>query len=76
MGRPIKDLAGKRFGYWKVLNFSFCGKNSHQDAYWTCQCTLCGKLYDVRSDGLQSGHSTKCKKCARLTGRGKYARFI
>lgn len=64
MGRPIKDLTGKTFGHWEVVSFSFVGKNDHQDAYWACRCNLCGTVYDVRSDSLQSGHSTKCKRCA------------
>lgn len=73
-GRPIKNLLDKKFGHWKVLNFShIC---CHGDAKWTCQCDLCGAVYDVRSDSLQSGRSTKCKKCATKERTHGYARSI
>lgn len=61
----VKDLTGKKFGYWEVLSFSYVDKKSG-NAYWACQCGLCGRVKDVRSDSLQSGGSTKCGKCAAL----------
>lgn len=75
-GRKIKDLTGKRFGMWEVVNFSFIGKRTHRDAYWACICHGCGDVYDVRSDSLQSGHSTKCKKCAVYERTYEHAKTI
>lgn len=60
MNKRIKILTGK-FGHWEILNFShIC---SHGDACWKCKCDICGNIYSIRSDSLQSGRSTKCRKC-------------
>lgn len=59
----VKILKGKKFGYWKVLNFSHICE--YGDAKWTCRCEICGRMYAVRLDSLQSGRSTKCKKCCK-----------
>lgn len=74
MARPIKNLVGKKFNHWEVLNFSYICK--HGDAMWVCQCDLCERIYDIRSDSLQSGRSTKCKPCATLERKYGYARAI
>lgn len=65
IGTRTKDLTGKQFGRWEVLSLSFVGKGKHKDAYWACLCNGCDRVYDVRSDSLQSGNSTQCMKCAR-----------
>lgn len=65
MGRPVKNLKGKTFGYWQVLEFAGT-RGNHTDAYWKCRCKLCDRIFEVRSDRLQSGHSTKCKHCAAI----------
>ena len=73
----IKDLTGKQFNHWEVLNLSFTGKGKHKDAYWACRCDICGRVYDVRSDLLQKGTSTKCVRCARnARWYGNYADTI
>lgn len=59
-----KDLVGKQFGHWEVLSFSYMHKIK-RSAYFACRCNGCGKVYDVRSDSLQRGESTKCKSCAK-----------
>lgn len=74
MARPVKNLLGKKFNHWEVLNFSHICK--HGDAKWVCQCDLYGKVYDIRSDSLQSGRSTKCTACAALERKYGYARAI
>lgn len=74
MARPIKNLLGRKFNHWEVLDFSYICK--HGDAKWACQCDLCGKVYGIRSDSLQSGRSTKCKKCAAIERVYEYARAI
>jgi len=54
MSRKRKEAPiNKKFGYWLVL----C--NSEKVGYWSCKC-ICGKIKDVRQDGLQSGTSTNC----------------
>lgn len=74
MGRPIKNLLGKKFNHWEVQNFSYICK--HGDAKWVCECDLCGKVFDVRSDNLQSGRSTKCKSCAAIERIYGHARAL
>lgn len=70
----IKDLTGKKFNHWDVYQLSYIC--DHGDAMWTCQCDLCGDFYSVRSDSLQSGNSTKCRRCANFESRYGYARTI
>lgn len=76
MSRKVKDLTGKKFGLWKIEVFAFIGKGSHRDAYWKCTCRGCGRTYDVRSDSLQSGHSTKCAQCSWNERKQRHARII
>lgn len=69
----VKNIAGKTFGNWNVMNLSYVDK--HHGAFWTCQCELCGIVYDVRGDSLRDGSSTKCRPCA-IESRRKYARVV
>lgn len=69
----LKNIQGKFYGEWEVLNLSYITKN--HGAYWTCRCGICGIVYDVRGDSLKSGNSTKCRKCAGESRR-KYARVV
>lgn len=71
--RKFKDLTGRKFNHWEVLNFSFTDKR--YNAYFACMCDLCERVFDVRSDSLQSGRSKKCKYCAARE-RMHYARAI
>lgn len=72
----VKDLSGKQFNHWEVLQLSYIDKKSH-NAYFACRCDICGRVYDVRSDSLQEGTSTKCVNCARNRKRcGDYADII
>ena len=57
----IKDLSGKIFGDWAVLEFgrvADCGS-----VYWKCECS-CGNVVQVQSGHLKSGVSSKCKLCS------------
>lgn len=72
----VKDLSGRQFGLWEVKRFSFIGKGNHRDAYWRCICRGCGNSYDVRSDSLQSGHSTKCRECSFHERKYRHAKVI
>lgn len=73
MRGKFKDLTGKKFIHWEVLNFSYSDKRHR--SYFACQCDLCERVYDVRADNLQSGKSTKCIKCAARE-KMHYARII
>lgn len=70
----FNDLTGKKFGAWEVEGFSYFDKK--HNAKFVCLCTLCGDRYDVYGLNLQSGGSTKCRKCAQLERRYGYARVI
>lgn len=72
-GRPIKNLEGKQFGCWDVLSLSYV---NNKGAYWSCMCKLCERVFDIRSDSLQSGGSTKCKRCAISIARYGHAGII
>ena len=72
-GRHIKNLEGRTFNNWDVLSLSFVDKKG---AHWACMCRLCGKVYDVRSDALQDGSSTKCRPCADFERKYGYARTV
>lgn len=64
-----KDLTGKIFGKWSVINFSHAEKGN---SFWNCKCK-CGDNYVVHSSQLIHGRSTQCKKCSTgfqdLTGK-------
>lgn len=60
----MKDMAGKVYGYWHVLRFSYVDKSGR--AYWVCECGLCGRTEDVRGDNLRRGISTKCANCVNV----------
>ncbi len=51
-----KDLTGKTFGHWTVINYE-CTKDSH--SYWQCQCK-CGTVKLVNGPRLRQGRSTSC----------------
>jgi hypothetical protein len=59
----IRDLTGKKFSQWSVLQFS--RTTEHGDAIWYCQCS-CGLKKEVAAQWLVSGNSTKCRECANL----------
>ena len=53
--KMTKDLKGKRFGRWTVLNKNL----SRKGVYWNCVCD-CGKTGIVRGTALLSGGSLSC----------------
>lgn len=72
----VKDLTGKKFNHGKFFDYLTLTKKSH-NAYFACRCDICGQVYDVRSDSLQRGTSTKCMRCARnIREYGDYANII
>lgn len=57
----VNDLAGKRFGMWRVINRT--GNTADGKAKWLCQCD-CGTVREVVGRSLVSGAS-KCCGCTR-----------
>lgn len=55
--RRTKDLTGKVFGTFTVMNYTGRQK-SH--LYWNCSC-CCGQLHVIRADTIRSGKVKKCK---------------
>lgn len=51
------DLTGQTFGALKVIEKAPIRYN--KSAYWKCQCQ-CGKIIEVRSKDLRSGHTRSC----------------
>ena len=57
--RNIKQIeAGSQFTYWRVLGKSK-NRGFSDKTHWRCQC-VCGRINNVRSDGLISGKSRSC----------------
>lgn len=59
--KSFKDLKGKRFGEWTVLDLS--GKNKYNQRLWKCKCS-CGEIAEVTSGVLLGGYSRSCRDCA------------
>ena len=64
MKSTLKDLTGKTFGDWIVLERA---ANRGRAVRWLCKCKRCGTVKDVAGTSLKSGTSTNCG-CVRLTG--------
>jgi hypothetical protein len=62
-GKPLMDLAGKRFS--RLIVVSFEGSRRGK-TYWRCVCD-CGKTSDVVRGNLISGKVRSCG-CSRLRG--------
>jgi len=60
-GSLPKNLQGKKFGEWSVLEE---GEKKNGKTHWTCVC-VCGKTANVCSASLTKGVSTKCLDCYR-----------
>ena len=54
--KQTKDLKGKKFGRWTVIEKA---NTSHNGVYWKCKCD-CGNEGIVRGTALTSGTSTSC----------------
>ena len=55
----LKDLKGKRFGRWVVLDLDEKLTKEKRDTYWICKCD-CGTVKSVNGETLKSGVSTSC----------------
>ena len=64
MGDILKDLTGKKFGNWTVIERA---PNRKKAVMWWCQCGLCGNKKIVHGTSLKSGASKNCT-CIRKTG--------
>lgn len=67
------DLTGQNFGLLYVIDkaphrYTPCG---HKLTLWNCKCE-CGKIIQVCTHDLRSGHTTKCRKCAMIKANGKH----
>jgi len=52
-----RDIVGKEFGYFKVLNVA--GKNLRREWVYRCEC-VCERSYYVQRQNLLTGNSTNC----------------
>jgi predicted SprT family Zn-dependent metalloprotease len=62
MSKARKNLTGQVFGNLTVLEHVPERKDVVGKRFWKCRCT-CGRIVVVRSDNLNSGHSTQCRDC-------------
>ncbi|MBQ3265227.1 MAG: hypothetical protein IJH07_05565 [Ruminococcus sp.] len=59
-GKSKRDLSGNTYGYLTVLRRSSDKGNGKKPVIkYTCRC-VCGKVFDVKSDSLLSGHTVSC----------------
>jgi len=58
MGR-IKDITGKRFGLWEVIEYSGTSKGLAGVAMWKCKCD-CGEEKVIHGTALRQGTTTSC----------------
>lgn len=64
MGDTLKDLSGKTFNNWKVIERA---PNRKRAVMWLCECSLCGTIKEVAGTSLKSGASKNCT-CVRKIG--------
>ena len=63
MGRPVKDLTGKKFGKLRAL-YDTGERDKHNGCtMWMCICD-CGRMRKVRSNHLIFGKIKQCRECA------------
>ena len=57
-GRPILDLAGRKFGRLTVTEPTD-RRDTKGSVFWRCQC-VCGQVCEVSADGLLNGNYRSC----------------
>lgn len=72
LARQIKDLTGKDFGYWHVLNMA---PRTEHHIKWNCICR-CGTTREVRGDWLKKGSSQSCGCKHSSRGADKQKQFL
>lgn len=60
IGDIVKELIGKTFGKWTILEF--LGRDRKSEQIYSCLC-LCGNIKNHRLSILKSGITTQCKSC-------------
>ena len=55
----MEDLSGQHFGSLTVLSISQEKESNKRGVYWSCKCD-CGKIKDICSADLKSGHAKSC----------------
>lgn len=60
MGDTLKDLTGKQYGAWTVLQRA---PNRKKAVMWLCKCK-CGEIKEVHGTSLKTGASVSCRKCS------------
>lgn len=55
----LKDLIGKKFGRWTVLDLDEKLTKEKHNSYWICKCD-CGTIKSVDGESLKNGVSTSC----------------
>lgn len=63
----LKNLKGKQFGYWTVIERAsdHITPSGNKFVRWLCECK-CGEIESVWASNLSRGASTKCKKCVYI----------
>lgn len=75
------DLTGQTFGFLKVLHQgeNIRTPNNRSHITWVCECK-CGKIINVRSDSLRSGHTTSCgcrhKEVLAMAGKNRISDLV
>lgn len=60
----VKALAGKRVGYWDILEFDDNQVNFDSRLTVLCRCLMCGEEKQVLGHSILRGISKCCHKCS------------
>jgi hypothetical protein len=69
IGKPVKNLAGCRFGKLIAIEINYTVERKYESVYWDCICD-CGKYKTVPSGHLVSGSVQSCG-CMRTKPKGE-----
>lgn len=67
------DLLGHHFGFITVIDSA--PSRTGGQAYWKCQCELCGKIWEVAANNLLSGKTQSCG-CALSLGEQNISQVL
>ena len=56
---PAANLAGTTKGVWKIIERA-PSREGHRDAYWKCQCAICGKEFESNTANINRRDHAYC----------------
>lgn len=75
MKLEVSIMINQIFGIYRVLKKNEELSKLKQHSYWTCECTKCGAVQDVRIDGLKK-MPQNCSACKHSLVGQRFGRLI